>query len=142
MGRSNVKVDFSEIKKAAEQLAEAQTKLFLETVANEIALRYMGKAVKKTPVDTGKLKKSWNISVNSKGNGYEIILKNSEEYASYVEYGHRQEPGRYVPELGKALKASWVDGQFFLKKSEVEMERELPGIVERKIGKWLKEVLG
>ena len=26
------------------------------------------------------------------------------EYASYVEYGHRQEPGRYVPALGKRLK--------------------------------------
>lgn len=36
-------------------------------------------------------------------------------YAPHVEYGHRQKIGRYVPQIGKRLKASFVPGQYFLK---------------------------
>lgn len=39
------------------------------------------------------------------------------EYAPHVEYGHRQRVGRFVPVLGKRLKASFVKGQYFLKKA-------------------------
>lgn len=36
-------------------------------------------------------------------------------YAPHVEYGHRQKAGRFVPVLGKRLKASFVPGQYFLR---------------------------
>lgn len=37
------------------------------------------------------------------------------EYAEYVEYGHHQQPGRYVPAIGKRLVASFVQGKPYLK---------------------------
>ena len=35
-------------------------------------------------------------------------------YAPHVEYGHRQTIGRYVPQIGRRLKAGFVSGQYFL----------------------------
>ena len=37
------------------------------------------------------------------------------EYAPFVELGHRQQPGRFVPAIGKRLKASFVKGKPFLR---------------------------
>lgn len=37
------------------------------------------------------------------------------EYGPYVELGHRQQPGRYVPAIGKRLVRSWVPGKPFLR---------------------------
>ena len=139
---SKVKADFSEIRKAAEALSQAQVKAFIMTVAKEVAARYLRKAAKKTPVYEGNLRRSWDVEVADKGAGCEITLTNSSEYASYVEYGHRQTPGRYVPAIGKSLKKSWVTGQFFLTKAELELEKELPKIIEKKLEAWIKEVLG
>ena len=42
-------------------------------------------------------------------------------YAPHVEYGHRQQPGRYVPQIGKRLKANYVQGQHSLQRSVEEV---------------------
>ena len=44
-----------------------------------------------------------------------VYVGTNVEYAPYVELGHAQEPGRYVPAIGKRLKASWVDARPFLR---------------------------
>ncbi len=36
------------------------------------------------------------------------------QYAPYVELGHHQQPGRYVPAIKKRLVASWVPGKPYL----------------------------
>lgn len=63
-----------------------------------------------TPVDSGELKLSLGFS--PKGGDSEVGY--TKEYAPHVEYGHRQTPGRYVPAIGKRLKASYVPGQHYL----------------------------
>lgn len=142
MGTSKVKVDFSEIRKAAETLSQANTALLLENITNELGARLLAKAIKRTPVDKGTLRRGWDASIGAKavntGGGYTVTITNNVEYASYVEFGHRQTPGRYVPAIGK----SWVSGQFFLTKAELELEKELPKIIEKKLEAWIKEVLG
>ena len=51
----------------------------------------------------GTLRDAWTIlPVEKQGNNYVVTIVNNTEYASYVEYGHRQRPGRYVPEIGRA----------------------------------------
>ena len=146
MGTSKVKVDFSEIRKAAETLSQANTALLLENITNELCARLLAKAIKRTPVDKGTLRRGWDASIGAKavntGGGYTVTITNNVEYASYVEFGHRQTPGRYVPAIGKSLKKSWVSGQFFLTKAELELEKELPKIIEKKLEAWIKEVLG
>ena len=146
MPRSTVKVDLREIKEVAENLKDLQTQLLIEQITNEVAARLLRKVIKRTPVDHGILRRAWGANIGAKaekkGDGYEVTITNSMEYASYVEFGHRQTPGRYVPAIGKRLKKSWIDGQLFLTKSEIELERELPKIIEKRMEKWLKEVLG
>ena len=65
---------------------------FLETLAGMV----MQKVIPRTPVDTGKIRRSWKISnVTEKGGTLEITIFNDardngmdESYASYVEFGH------------------------------------------------------
>lgn len=80
-----------------------------------------------------------SLKIFKMGNSYIIIVKNPVEYASYVEFGHRQEPGRFVPALGKRLKNPWVTGKFMLTISEKELESQLPKIIERKLTKFMEE---
>lgn len=68
-----------------------------------------------TPVDTGEMR----LSLGSSGDEFGY----TKDYAPHVEFGHRQEPGRYVPAIGKRLKASYVEGQYFLKRN---VDRQRP----------------
>lgn len=61
---------------------------------------------------------------------------------SYVEYGHRQRPGRFVPQLGKKLKKGWVQGHFMLTISTKEINEDLESIINRKLKAIFKEKLG
>lgn len=89
----------------------------------------------------GTLRDAWTIlPVEKQGNNYVVTIVNNTEYASYVEFGHRQRPGRYVPALGKSLKSNWVKGRFMLTISEQELERQLPGLLEQKLYTLLKGV--
>ncbi len=74
------------------------------------------------------------------GDDHIITAENPEKYASYVEYGHRQTPGRYVPALGKRLKASWVNGKFMLRTSADEISEQYPKAVQKVVDEALKEV--
>ena len=80
------------------------------------------------------------LPIEKHGDEYLVTVVNNTEYASYVEYGHRQTPGRYVPALGKRLKASWVKGRFMLTISTQELEVQAPALLEKKFYLFLKEV--
>ncbi|MFQ9772238.1 MAG: HK97 gp10 family phage protein [Oscillospiraceae bacterium] len=87
------------------------------------------------------MRDAWTIlPIEKQGNNYVITLVNNTEYASYVEYGHRQTPGRYVPALGKRLKAGWVKGRFMMTVSIQEVEQLAPAILEKAIYQALKGV--
>lgn len=77
------------------------------------------------------------MEISHSGGIYKIEITNPVEYASYVEYGHRQEPGRYVPAIGRRLKKAWVPGHFMMTISENQVKRIAPGILEKKIQKFL-----
>ena len=72
-----------------------------------------------------------SLDISKIPGGYQIIVKNTVDYASYAEYGHRTRGGK-----------GWVNGQFFLTISEQELDRESQSILERKIDKKLREVFG
>lgn len=81
-----------------------------------------------------------SLPITHQGNVYQIEIVNPVHYASYVEFGHRQTPGRYVPALGKKLKAGWVKGRFMLTISEQQLQAEAPALLEAKLANFLKEV--
>lgn len=82
------------------------------------------------------------IPINVMSNNHRIMIVNQVKYAAYVEYGHRQQPGRYVPALGKRLKSSWVPGRFMLRNSEVELDATAQRIVDKKVQQYLQREFG
>lgn len=162
--------DFSELKKYADQIAkldESQQQKLMESCTKQVAAALLTGVVKNTPVGVyeervgGTLRRGWtgNVEKNPQayvdgqnvtrlGDSYQLTEKNVAQaesgqfYASYVEYGHRQTPGRFVPALGKRLKKSWVEGQFMLKKAEEDVNRQQKRIISLKVNKELKKYFG
>ena len=78
-----------------------------------IGLHAVGLAKKETPVVSGLLRANWAFRID----GRWIIIENLTSYAAAVNYGHRQEAGRYVPALGKRLVRPYVAGKYMLEKA-------------------------
>lgn len=142
------KVDFSqlqEFQKKLEVLPQEQINRFITATAKELAARLLQKVHGYTPVGQykdrvgGTLRRGWTgkkdmdpvayaltLPVENVGTGYLIKIINPVEYATYVEYGHRTRNGK-----------GWVEGRFMLTRSEMELESDLPGIIENKLQKFL-----
>lgn len=158
------KTDYKQLKRVQEKLqrlAETDFDRVCRELSQELAQRLLAKTIRRTPVgikpgyataetlDTywsgyvgGRLRRGWTVGgVVKNGSTYEVEIINPVEYASYVEYGHRQRPGRYVPQIGKTLKRAWVPGRFMLTISERELEVDGPKIIEKRVMEALKEAL-
>jgi len=161
------KVDYKELEKLRDNLEKLQQidmDAFCSKMSKELAARLLRRVKQRTPVGQyevityttkdgrtftfndgksgGTLRNNWKVatSVNQNGHVYEIEVFNPIEYASYVEYGHRQRVGRFVPQIGKRLKTGWVEGKFMLKISEEEVQNLAPKLLEKKLNEMLKEV--
>ena len=110
----------------------------IEAGMKHLAQRTEDVAKKNTPVDTGQLRRSWVIREASP---VRAVIVNYASYAEYVEYGHRQEPGRFVPKLGKRLKHSWVRGQFFAKRSGETIRKNADKIMRPVIIKEVQKII-
>ena len=157
------KCDFKELKnleKRLGQLDKADLDSFCRQMANDLAGRLLNKVVKRTvpgqipPYATeeakakywsgytgGNLRDNWSVlPIEKKGNDYIVTVINNAQYASYVEYGHRQTPGRFVPALGLRLKQSWVPGRYMLTISTQELEQQAPKLIEQKLYQFLRPI--
>lgn len=91
----------------------------------------------------GELRRSWTVGLLRKeGSTYKIEVINNTAYAAYVEYGHRQQPGRFVPALGKQLKQGWVEGKHMLEYSVQDLQQITPKILEARIKEFLMGCMG
>lgn len=88
----------------------------------------------------GNLRRSWYMSKIIKDNDKRyIVLNNIARYAIYVEYGHRQTPGRFVPAIGKKLKTSWVKGRFMMTNSVTEINKIRQAVFNRNLAKYMED---
>lgn len=71
-----------------------------------------------------------------------VEIYNDAEYAIYVEKGHRQQVGRYVPVLGKRLKNGWVEGVHMLEKSLDPIEKAMNDIMIKAFENALEKLIG
>ena len=136
-----IEVDVSSLNDFAKRLEELGKSMdwFLKKLLITLANRLEGNIIQNTPVQTGELRHSWFITdVAKSGDAYEICICNNKEYASYVEYGHRQTAGRYVPALGKRLKNGWVKGQFFMTIEAKKFEEIVDEIIKQAVESILK----
>ena len=162
----NLKFDKKGLEKLQKQLEELEKgkarDKFFEDCAKEMAARLLSLVIPKTPVGVyddpsrkgGNLRRGWtggkktdaeafakSLEIEKSGKTYTITVENNVEYAPYVEYGHRQTPGRYVPAIGKRLKEGYVPGKHMLETSEQELKALSPKILQDKLEKFLKGVL-
>ncbi len=100
--------DFSEFAKFQSDF-ERKSKIRSEVA--EKVLKKEGAAIlaqtkRRTPVDTGALRNSWEMTYSQKGNEHKITFSNPQDYASYIEFGTKKIKPFYmntVP-LNKGLK--------------------------------------
>ncbi|MGD9678427.1 MAG: HK97 gp10 family phage protein [Vulcanibacillus sp.] len=105
---------------------------FIRDFLLEMAYRAERKIKKRTPVDTGDLRRTWRVGeVKRRGNSYIVEIFNNTEYAPYVEYGHR---------TGSEL-TTWVEGRFMMTISMKEIERELPRYLEKRQKELLEQIM-
>ena len=83
----------------------------LENLIKKYGVYLFTNTKKRTPVDTGQLRRSWQLKYK-KGNLY-IRLYNNTEYGLYVEYGHRTRGGK-----------SYIEGAYMLKKTFEKTEKK------------------
>lgn len=133
-----VKVDKRDLEELLERLESGGAEEAIEAAMGQLAQYGMRVAKNNTPKQTGELRRNWTIA---ELNAQRVVLRNPTEYAEYVEYGHRQEPGRYVPKLGKRLKRSWVRGLFYATRSEETLRKNADKVIRPVLVKELEKML-
>lgn len=156
-----ITVDVSQIEGFQEKIRAlngTQRDMFFRESCMDGASRLVELVKPLTPAKSGNLRKGWDDSLSSlnllgvsksqgAGSVYSVTLENAAQdpvsgvyYASYVENGHRQTPGRYVPVLGKKLVKSWVEGKHMLEISEGILSGVLPGVIQARLDAFLRTV--
>ncbi|RXZ77252.1 HK97 gp10 family phage protein [Paenibacillaceae bacterium] len=157
------KFDFSEFKRMKKNLENADQHIeqFIRDFVHEMAMRAFRKIRKRTPSSNGQLRRAWTVGeVIKTGDSYTVEIFNNLEYASYIENGFRAHwiPGiwegntfRYIagykPPKGEpggmyvGPKDGWVEGKFMLAISMKEIERALPGYLQRRQNQLLEDIL-
>lgn len=135
------KVDISGLKKLQKQIENSvkqceqiensakQIEQMKLDIANKLADEFLNEVIKRTPTsENNQLKTHWKAQVLKNGTGYNIIVSNDLQYASYVEYGKKLDNG------------SWKKGYYMLHITELDIERKINNISEPIIDKYLKEI--
>ena len=133
-----------------EGLEELTDKLDSEELApdlkeffSEAATEVQAEAKILAPVgETGYLQKTIIPSIDRSPKPLYAEVTARAKYAPFVEYGHKQQVGRYVPAIGKRLVGPWVEGKPFmepaLRKSKdriIGLLKELAAKIEARFGK-------
>ncbi len=137
-------VDFSELVALRDKFQNLQNIIddFCIQVTQEISQDFVKAVIAKTPGGhTGALKNNWVSNIIKEGNIYKIEVINPLKYAEFVEFGHRQQPGRYVKAIGKRLKKGWVEGKLMLTITERDLQRNLDKIIREKVNAFIMEAL-
>lgn len=74
-----------------------------------VGTKFLKKVKLKTPVDTGHLRRSWNMEENY----FRISIGTNVKYAIYLENGHRTRNGGYV------------EGRYMIKTTVEDIEKDL-----------------
>lgn len=88
------------------------------------------------------MRRSWIAGeMTKKGRRFSIPVINTASYASFVNDGHRQKPGRFVPILGRRLVKNWVEGLHMTEKAEADLKKKSPRILQMVVDKHMKRGL-
>jgi hypothetical protein len=176
---ANVEFDIREFESFCNKVLEldgkADTTRVLEAGTNQLAALYVREAKKRTPVgkrgsvkafmgrdkngkaiyltyhyNTQQTRNAWRVnSAKVVGTTAFARVYNLSKYASFLNDGHRQEVGRYVPMLGTPiggvvhgarLKKPWVEGLHMTDAAESVVDRNAGRILDRVVRGYLREL--
>lgn len=155
-----IKYDFSELIEFAERLENSDLDKTFKKITKDISKALLKRIKGYTPVLDYDLLQAWDKNkflVTETNNGYEVLLVNDMEYGIWVNDGHKQRPGRFVPGIwlsanrfqyiegyprGMILKKDWVKGRFFVEKGilSIKNTQEIEQIIMRELQKWWDSV--
>lgn len=124
--------DFNELENYVKNFRKMSIEFnkFLFDFLTKNALEALAKTKKRTPVDTGELRRNWEITrVIKRGDELLVYLYNGKDYASYVEEGHATR-NREV----------WVEGYYMATISIEEVERNIPKRFDREFIRFMAEL--
>ena len=137
---------FDELLRKTQELQDNVSTLN-KTITDDLAQLYLAEAIANTPVGETKtspdgkyrsvsehMRRSWEAE---RINDSTVKVQNSASYASYVNDGHRQQPGRFIPVLGKRLTKSFVKGLHMQEKAEVATRRTSDKIMKNALDDYL-----
>ncbi len=92
----------------------------------------------------------WNLG------GLTLEVGTSVSYAGYVNDGHSQQPGRYIPgywsghrfiydpsaKTGMVLKKNWVEGKHYWESALRILDKLCPEFLDKKLQEWLDRYFG
>lgn len=126
--------DFRQLREMQKRLERAKREApeaFCRPMAQELAARLLRKTMRRTPVDTGTLRRAWTASVPLRSfNHYSTVVTNNTQYASYVEYGHRTRDH-----------TGWVPGRFMLTLSANQLKQQAPALIQNRLADYMRKCL-
>lgn len=124
------------IKKIAQKKIDIDNAI--DETLEESAIECVAEIQSRTGVVTGNLRRSatsGNIKVEGKVHSIKIGYDtNQAPYADAYENGHKQNPGQYVPVIGKRLKQSYVPGKHVVADSLTITKAGLNAKLKQKLG--------
>ncbi|MDT9337333.1 HK97 gp10 family phage protein [Clostridium perfringens] len=124
--------DFNELENYVKNFRKMSIEFnkFLFDFLTKNALEALAKTKKRTPVDTGELRRNWEITrVIKRGDELLVYLYNGKDYASYVEEGHTTRN-----------REGWVEGYYMATISIEEVERNIPKRFDREFIRFMAEL--
>lgn len=124
------------IKKIAQKKIDIDNAI--DETLEESAIEGVAEIQSRTSVKTGNLRRSatsGDIKVEGKRHSIKIGYDtNQAPYADAYENGHKQNPGQYVPAIGKKLKQSYVPGKHVVADSLTIVRAGLNAKLKQKLG--------
>lgn len=146
---ANVTVDLSGFEDLLKKTQELQNNIssLNEEITDNLAQHYLAEAIANTPVgaiaispdgkyrsESEHMRRSWEAE---RINDTTVKVQNTASYASYVNDGHRQKLGRFIPVLGKRLTKSFVKGLHMQEKAEAATRRASDKIMKNALDEYL-----
>lgn len=126
-------VNYGEFKLFVDNFKKMQSgySSFLNDFLLKCAMDTLARTKKRTPIDTGDLRRNWYITGVIRKSNSEIVvyLYNTKDYATYVELGHQTRD-----------RTGWIEGYYMATISMEEVNSKLPRRFEREFTKFLKNM--
>ncbi len=158
---SDLKNFFDTVEKAAKGDFRKELETFLDGLGNEFLRIVQDEIIRRKVMDTRLLLDSfqksgnWNVWKISDG-GLTLEVGSSVHYASYVNDGHSQQPGRFIPghwsgdrfiydpsaKTAMVLKKNWVEGKHYWESALRILDKLCPEFLDKKLQEWLDSYFG